>query len=150
MCRCCQGGWCQAIFLFLMLLADCTLFLCTIFEILFFQGSRDTQIVGKGILQPISLFLCPLFVHYVNLCAHLETQCIIAWMSPLWQAGYSRVLITFKISYWLELELKLHFVIFSVHICVNRIHWLQRHCAMPWFLMVRTRFSFADPTLPVF
>ena len=32
------------------------------------------------------------------------------------------------------------FVIFSVHICVNRIHWLHRPSEMPPFLVVRTVF----------
>ena len=35
---------------------------------------------------------------------------------------------------WLELNLHLHFVIFSVYICVNSIHWLHCPCARSRFL----------------
>ena len=51
-----------------------------------------------------------------------EDPAFIACMSPLWQAGYSLLLIKFFISPWLELKWQIHFVIFSIHICVNRIH----------------------------
>ena len=71
-------------------------------------------------------------------------------MSPLWQARYSLDLITFFISPWPELKWQLHFVIFSAHICVNRIHLLHRPCTMSQFLVVRTRFYYPDLTPPVF
>ena len=83
---------------------------------------------------------------YTAKTQHLHIAC----MSPLWQAGYSLVLIAFIISPWLELNLELHFVTFSAHICVNRIHLLHRPCAKPQFILVRTRFSYADLTPPVF
>ena len=38
-------------------------------------------LLGMVVIQPFSLFLRPLFVQYVNLCAHLKTQRFIAWMS---------------------------------------------------------------------
>ena len=64
-------------------------------------------------------------------------------MSPLWQAEYSLVS-----SHLLGWNCNCSF--FSVHICVNRIHLLHCPCEMPPFLVVRTCFSYADPTLPVF
>ena len=78
-----------------------------------------------------------------------ENPAIIAFtsMPPLWQAGYSLLLTTFFISPWLELKWQHHFVITSAHIYVNRIHWLRNHAL---FLVVKTRFSYADPTPPVF
>ena len=54
----------------------------------------------------------------------------IACISPLWQALYSLLLVTCIISPWLELKWKLHLVIVSARICVNRIHWLCNPCVL--------------------
>ena len=49
-----------------------------------------------------------------------EDPAFIACMSPLWQAGYSLVLITFSIYLsFAGIEIVVSLLIFSVHICVN-------------------------------
>ena len=58
---------------------------------------------GHGCKPTIFPFHRPHFVLYCKFCAHVKTQHI-ACMSPLWQAGYSLLLITFII--W-----QLHFTV---------------------------------------
>ena len=109
-----------------------------IFFIVFFSG--------HGCPHPFSLFLRPL-ICIVNLCAHSEDPAFIACMSPLWQAGYSLALVTEYISPWQDLKLQIHhYNLFSPQVCINTIHSLYRPCAMPQFHVVRTHFSYADPT----
>ena len=56
---------------------------------------------GHGCPHPFSLFLRP-HICIVNLCAHSEDPAFIACVSPLWQAGYSLVMVTVFISPWQE------------------------------------------------
>ena len=109
-----------------------------------------------GCLWTIFPFLC---LHFctVNVCADhsiyslytLECTQYSMYVSTLASRIHSGIDHIFT-SPWLELKWQLHFVIFSVHICVHRINWLCNPCAMPQFLVVRTRLSCADSNPPVF